>query len=83
MTVRLCFYSYFIRIGPPPTINLPNFRFDGFRFDGVTSMLYKHHGIAHCFTGDYGDYYQDHLEIPAINYLVSHSLDLSILLLLF
>ena len=25
---------------------LSEFRFDGFRFDGITSMLYKHHGIG-------------------------------------
>ncbi|KAJ1935078.1 alpha-1,4-glucan branching enzyme, partial [Linderina macrospora] len=29
------------------------FGFDGFRFDGVTSMMYKHHGIAYGFSGDY------------------------------
>lgn len=32
--------------------------FDGFRFDGVTSMLYRHHGIAHGFTGHYREYYE-------------------------
>lgn len=32
--------------------------FDGFRFDGVTSMLYKHHGIAHGFSGDYREYFE-------------------------
>lgn len=31
--------------------------FDGFRFDGVTSMLYKHHGIGVGFSGDYNEYY--------------------------
>lgn len=35
------------------------FGFDGFRFDGVTSMLYKHHGIAYGFTGDYREYYHN------------------------
>ena len=28
-------------------------RFDGFRFDGVTSMLYQHHGINFGFSGNY------------------------------
>jgi 1,4-alpha-glucan branching enzyme len=27
------------------------FMFDGFRFDGVTSMMYKHHGIGAGFSG--------------------------------
>ena len=31
--------------------------FDGFRFDGVTSMLYKHHGIGVGFSGDYNEYF--------------------------
>ena len=30
---------------------LEEFQFDGFRFDGVTSMLYHHHGINRGFTG--------------------------------
>ena len=29
------------------------FGFDGFRFDGVTSMIYHHHGIGAGFSGDY------------------------------
>lgn len=31
--------------------------FDGFRFDGVTSMLYHSKGIAHGFSGDYNEYF--------------------------
>ena len=31
--------------------------FDGFRFDGVTSMLYKHHGVGVGFSGDYKEYF--------------------------
>lgn len=31
---------------------LEEFRFDGFRFDGVTSMLYLHHGLGKGFSGD-------------------------------
>ena len=30
---------------------LDEFKFDGFRFDGVTSMLYHHHGINRGFSG--------------------------------
>lgn len=26
---------------------------DGFRFDGVTSMMYTHHGLSVAFTGNY------------------------------
>lgn len=28
------------------------YKFDGFRFDGVTSMMYHHHGLQMAFTGD-------------------------------
>lgn len=31
--------------------------FDGFRFDGVTSMLYHHHGINIGFSGGYHEYF--------------------------
>ena len=30
---------------------LDEFQFDGFRFDGVTSMIYHTHGIGHGFSG--------------------------------
>eukprot|EP00116_Pleurobrachia_bachei_P002437 sb/3462699/ len=45
------------------------FRFDGFRFDGVTSMLYHHHGVGHGFTGNYGEYFNNQLNRDAVNYL--------------
>ncbi|SCW02651.1 LAFE_0F11320g1_1 [Lachancea fermentati] len=34
------------------------YQFDGFRFDGVTSMLYNHHGVGAggAFSGDYNEY---------------------------
>ncbi|MEA2060179.1 MAG: alpha amylase C-terminal domain-containing protein [Thermodesulfobacteriota bacterium] len=42
---------------------------DGFRFDGVTSMLFKHHGIEKAFTG-YGDYFEkDDVDEDALAYL--------------
>lgn len=34
---------------------------DGFRFDGITSMLYKHHGINFDFTGNYNEYFNENL----------------------
>ncbi len=45
-----------------------SFDFDGFRFDGVTSMLYSHHGIGSCFM-QYSDYFNMSTNIPAITYL--------------
>lgn len=35
---------------------LQEYKFDGFRFDGVTSMLYVHHGLGEGFSGDYKEY---------------------------
>lgn len=45
-------------------------RFDGFRFDGVTSMLYHHHGIGRTFTGSYDEYFSDSTNIDAVVYLM-------------
>ena len=47
---------------------LEEFRFDGFRFDGVTSMLYYSHGLGESFMS-YGDYYNGHQDGNAITYL--------------
>lgn len=38
---------------------MDEYRVDGFRFDGVTSMLYTHHGISYAFTGDYHEYFSN------------------------
>lgn len=37
---------------------LDEYKFDGYRFDGVTSMLYTHHGLEKAFTS-YDDYFRD------------------------
>ena len=47
---------------------LEEFHFDGFRFDGVTSMLYYSHGLGEAFCG-YGDYFNGHQDDNAICYL--------------
>ena len=47
---------------------LTEFHFDGFRFDGVTSMLYYSHGLGETFTG-YQDYFNGHQDDNAICYL--------------
>uniref|UniRef100_A0A7S3UCH1 1,4-alpha-glucan branching enzyme n=1 Tax=Picocystis salinarum TaxID=88271 RepID=A0A7S3UCH1_9CHLO len=36
---------------------LEEYQFDGYRFDGVTSMMYTHHGLQMCFTGNYEEYF--------------------------
>ncbi len=47
---------------------LEEFKFDGFRFDGVTSMLYYSHGLGQAF-GSYDDYYNGGQDTNAITYL--------------
>lgn len=47
---------------------LDEFHFDGFRFDGVTSMLYYNHGLGVDFCG-YGDYFNGGQDDNAICYL--------------
>ncbi|MGI4865636.1 MAG: alpha amylase C-terminal domain-containing protein [Janthinobacterium lividum] len=48
---------------------LEEFHFDGFRFDGVTSMLYHHHGEGHAF-GGYDSYFGPDADDDAILYLM-------------
>ena len=47
---------------------LEEFRFDGFRFDGVTSMLYQSHGLNETFMG-YADYFNENQDLDAVVYL--------------
>ncbi|RKP28404.1 alpha-1,4-glucan branching enzyme [Metschnikowia bicuspidata] len=47
------------------------YKFDGYRFDGVTSMLYTHHGLDYGFSGNYNDYFNpDLVDNNAITYLM-------------
>ncbi len=47
---------------------LEEFHFDGFRFDGVTSMLYYSHGLGETFC-NYTDYFNGYQDDNAICYL--------------
>lgn len=46
---------------------LEEYNFDGYRFDGVTSMLYYDHGLGKAFTS-YGDYFSPNLDYEAVVY---------------
>jgi len=46
---------------------MEEFHFDGFRFDGVTSMMYWHHGNIESF--DQWKFFRDGVEFDAITYL--------------
>lgn len=48
---------------------IDEYHFDGFRFDGVTSMLYHHHGNGVGFSGDYKEYYGIHVDVESVTYL--------------
>ena len=47
---------------------LDEYRVDGFRFDGVTSMLYYDHGLGKSFTS-YDDYFTGDIDKDALTYL--------------
>ena len=47
---------------------LQEFHFDGFRFDGVTSMCYWNHGLGVDFV-DYAQYFDDNVDEDAVTYL--------------
>ena len=47
---------------------LDEYHFDGFRFDGVTSMLYKNHGMGETFDNPW-KYFGDNVDNDAVTYL--------------
>ena len=70
--------SYCFNYGKPEVVHfllsnirywLEEFKFDGFRFDGVTSMLYFDHGLGKAFTC-YDDYFNEGLDQDALSYFI-------------
>eukprot|EP00929_Paragymnodinium_shiwhaense_P058142 TRINITY_DN2911_c0_g1_i2.p1 TRINITY_DN2911_c0_g1~~TRINITY_DN2911_c0_g1_i2.p1 ORF type:complete len:816 (-),score=181.57 TRINITY_DN2911_c0_g1_i2:519-2966(-) len=49
---------------------LEEYQFDGFRFDGITSMLYHSHGIDKGYTGGYHEYFGPDADIDSHIYLM-------------
>ncbi|XP_059489512.1 1,4-alpha-glucan-branching enzyme [Neocloeon triangulifer] len=49
---------------------IDEYGFDGFRFDGVTSMLYHSHGMGEGFSGNYDEYFGMNTDTEAVVYLM-------------
>merc|ERR1719369_2677675 len=49
---------------------IDEYGFDGFRFDGVTSMLYHNRGLGQSFSGDYNEYFGLNTDTEALVYLM-------------
>lgn len=44
--------------------------FDGFRFDSVSSILFKDHAATRAFSGDYAEYFSSETDHAGIEYLM-------------
>ncbi|KAI9822880.1 MAG: alpha-1,4-glucan branching enzyme [Thelocarpon impressellum] len=49
---------------------MDEYQFDGFRFDGVTSMIYTHHGVGTGFSGGYHEYFGPGVDEQGVVYLM-------------
>ncbi|BFZ15790.1 hypothetical protein BsWGS_18829 [Bradybaena similaris] len=49
---------------------IEEYQFDGYRFDGVTSMLYHSHGMGHGFSGHYDEYFGLNTDTESLVYLM-------------
>lgn len=49
---------------------MEEYKFDGYRYDGVTSMMYHHHGLQMDFTGNYNEYFGMDTDVDALVYLM-------------
>eukprot|EP00928_Gymnodinium_smaydae_P011094 TRINITY_DN1413_c0_g1_i9.p1 TRINITY_DN1413_c0_g1~~TRINITY_DN1413_c0_g1_i9.p1 ORF type:complete len:834 (+),score=183.51 TRINITY_DN1413_c0_g1_i9:63-2504(+) len=49
---------------------IDEYGFDGYRFDGVTSMLYHSHGIGKGFSGGYHEYFGMDADVESHTYLM-------------
>ncbi|KAK0224521.1 starch branching enzyme IIb [Armillaria nabsnona] len=51
-------------------VDVDEYQFDRFRFDGVTSIMYTHHGIGAEFSGGCHEYFANYADLEAIVYLM-------------
>ncbi|CAH1786510.1 unnamed protein product [Owenia fusiformis] len=49
---------------------IEQYMFDGFRFDGTTSMIYHSHGMGDGFSGDYNEYFGLNTDTESLVYLM-------------
>jgi 1,4-alpha-glucan branching enzyme len=49
---------------------IDEYKFDGYRFDGVTSVLYHNHGINFSFSGGYNEYFGENFDFDGGVYLM-------------
>ncbi len=49
---------------------MDEYHFDGFRFDGITSILYLNHGINYSFSGKYNEYFEENVDMDGAIYLM-------------